>query len=76
MAENVSLSPEEKALLRSVIRKRQPSMLWIVASEAPFTPTQRDTIKAMLVDEMREEGGAASERSSMLKTVIEHISQL
>jgi hypothetical protein len=51
-------------------------MLWIVTSDTPLTPSQRDIIKAMLVDEMREAGGATSERGSTLKKVIDRIGLL
>jgi hypothetical protein len=53
-------------------------MLWIVASsgEKPMTPAQRDTLKALLTDEMREAGGATSERGAVLKKLIERVGQL
>jgi len=76
MEENVSLSSEEKELLRSVIRKRQPSMLWIMGSDQPLSASQRDTIKGMMMDEMRESGGPMSERGGALKKLIDHLAQL
>jgi hypothetical protein len=76
MSENISLSPEEKGLLRSVIRRRQPSMLWILGSDQPLTPSQRDTIKGMMMDEMREAGGPMSERGGLLKKVIDRLGLL
>lgn len=76
MADNVSLSSEEKELLRSVIRKRQPSMLWIMGSDRPLSASQRDTIKGMMMDEMRESGGPMTERGGALKKLIDHLAQL
>jgi len=76
MADNVSLSSEEKELLRSVIRKRQPSMLWIMGSDQPLSASQRDTIKGMMMDEMRESGGPMSERGGALKKLIDRLAQL
>jgi hypothetical protein len=76
MADNVSLSSEEKELLRSVIRKRQPSMLWIMGSDQPLSASQRDTIKGMVMDEMRESGGPTSERGGALKKLIDRLAQL
>lgn len=76
MPENASLSSEEKELLRSVIRKRQPSMLWIVGSDQPLSASQRDAIKGMMMDEMRESGGPMSERGGALKKVIDRLGQL
>jgi hypothetical protein len=51
-------------------------MLWIVGSDQPLTSAQRDTIKGMLMDEMRESGGATSEHGSVLKKVIDRIGLL
>jgi len=76
MEENVSLSSEEKELLRSVIHKRQASMLWIMGSDQPLSASQRDTIKGMMMDEMRESGGPMSERGGALKKLIDHLAQL
>lgn len=76
MSDNVGLSSEEKELLRSVVRKRQPSMLWVVGSDKPPSPAQRDSIKGMLMDEMREAGGPMSERGSAIKKVIDRLGQL
>jgi hypothetical protein len=75
MSEKISLSPEEQELLRSVVRKRQPSLLWSVVSinEKPLTPVQRDALKGMLTDEMREAAG--SERGAALKKLIERLAQ-
>ena len=75
MGDIASLTSEEKELLRSVVRKRQPSMLWIVGSEKPPSPAHRDSIKGMLMDEMREAGGPMSERGSALKKVIDRLGQ-
>jgi hypothetical protein len=71
MSEPVQFTPEEKVLLSKVVRKRQPSFLWIVASmnERPLEPGQRDTLKNMLKDEMRE-SGSASPRGLELKDLI------
>jgi len=74
--ENVSLSSEEKELLRSVIRKRQPSMLWVLGAEQPLSASQRDAIKGMMMDEVRESGGPMSERGGALKKVIDRLGQL
>lgn len=78
MPENASLSPEEKELLRSVIRKRQPSTLWILGSmdEKTLTAAQRDNIKSLVMDEMRESGGPASERGAGLKKLIDRLGLL
>jgi len=78
MADKANLSSEEKVLLSSVVRKRQPSMLWIVASsgDKPMSAAQRDTIKSLLTDEMRESGGPSSERGAALKKIIDRISLL
>ena len=75
MSESVSLSSAEKELLVSVVRRRQPSFLWIVGAmnEKPLQPAQRDTLKNMLKDEMRE-AGAASERGAALKGVLDRLS--
>ena len=75
MGEIASLTPEEKELLRSVVRKRQPSMLWVVGSDKPPSPAQRDSIKGMLMDEMREAGGPLSERGSAIKKVLDRLAQ-
>jgi hypothetical protein len=76
MSEKVSLSPEEKELLSSVVRRRHPSMLWTVASDKPMSPAQRDTLKSLLTDEMREAGGATTERGALLKKLIERIAHV
>jgi len=74
MSENPSLTPEEKELLRSVIRKRQPSMLWSVGSgEKPLSSAQREVVKSLLMDEMRESGGPMSERGATLKKLLDRI---
>jgi hypothetical protein len=76
MSENDSLSAEEKELVRSVVRKRQPSMLWAVGSDKPLSASQRDSIKGMMTDEMRESGGPMSERGGALKKVIDRLGLL
>jgi hypothetical protein len=75
MSETTSLSPEEKDLLRTVIRKRQPSLHWIVGggNDQPLTAAQRATVKSLLTDEMRESGGATSERGALLKKLIDRL---
>lgn len=74
MSESVSLTAEQRELLSAVVRKRQPSFLWIVAAmnEKPLQDSQRDTLRSMLTDEMRE-SGSASERGLALKDVIERL---
>jgi hypothetical protein len=71
MSDEVSLSSEDRELLSAVVRKRQPSFLWIVAAmkERPLQPAQRDTLKHMLTDEMRE-AGSGSERGLALQGLL------
>jgi hypothetical protein len=78
MSDNMKLSAEEKELLRTVVRKRLPSLLWSVTAmeETPLKPSQRDTIKGLLLDEIRECGGPMSERGELLKKLIDRISSL
>jgi hypothetical protein len=73
-----SLSPEEKVLLRAVVRKRLPSLSWSVNAmgETPLNPTQRESLKGLLMDEIRESGGAASERGAPLKKLLDRIGGL
>ncbi|HEX3529657.1 MAG TPA: hypothetical protein VH988_21570 [Thermoanaerobaculia bacterium] len=59
-----------------MIRKRQPSMLWIMGSDQPLSASQRDTIKGMMMDEMRESGGPMSERGGALKKLIDRLAEL
>jgi len=68
------LTAEEKDLLSAVVRKRQPSFLWIVAAmnERPLQDAHKDTLKNMLTEEMRE-AGAASQRGLALKEVIDRL---
>lgn len=76
MSESVRLTAEEREILSAVVRKRQPSFLWIVASmnERPLQAAQMDTLKNMLTDEMRE-AGAASERGVALRGVIDRLGE-
>jgi hypothetical protein len=78
MSENASLTPEEKDLLRAVVRKRQPSMQWSVAAagEKPLTPAQRDIIKGHLMDELREAGGPTTDRGAAIKKLIDRLGSL
>jgi len=72
MSETYKLDAEDQALLRTVLRKRQPSSLWLVSTmdEKPLTPAQRDNIKGVLSDELRETG-YGSERAVALKKLID-----
>lgn len=76
MSETHKLDEEDQALLRSVLRKRQPSSLWLVSSldQKPLTPAQRDSIKGVLSDEMRETG-YGSDRATSLKKLIDYFGQ-
>ncbi|HBL31663.1 MAG TPA: hypothetical protein DD490_32980 [Acidobacteria bacterium] len=67
----VHLSPEDQALLRAVLRRRQPSSLWLIGDmdPRPLTPAQRDSIQCVLADELRETGHA-SEQAPALKKLI------
>ena len=75
MSEDASLGSEEKEILRSVVRKRLPSLSWSVSamSETPLNPTQREALKGLLMDEIRESGGASSERGAVLKKLLDRI---
>lgn len=75
MADNANLSSEDKELLRAVIRKRQPSMIWTLTHDQPLTPAQRDVIKGMLTDELRETG-SMTERGAALKKLVDQIGQI
>jgi 1,2-phenylacetyl-CoA epoxidase PaaB subunit len=76
MSETHKLDEEDQALLRSVLRKRQPSSLWLVSSldQKSLTPAQRDSIKGVLSDEMRETG-YGSDRTTSLKKLIDYFGQ-
>jgi hypothetical protein len=76
MSETQKLNEEDQSLLRSVLRKRQPSSLWLVSSmdQKPLTPAQRDSIRSVLNDEMRD-SGFASERAVSLKKIIDYFGQ-
>jgi hypothetical protein len=78
MSEKVSLSPEEKDLLHSIVRKRLPSFLWSVSAmnEKPLSASQRDTVKSLLMDEMREAGGPATDRGGAIKKLIDRFTSL
>ncbi len=77
MSETHKLNAEEQDLLRSVLRRRQPSSLWLVSSmdQKPLTPTQRDNIKGVLSDELRESGGVDSDRATSLKKLVAFFGQ-
>jgi hypothetical protein len=72
MSEKVSLSSEEKDLLHSIVRKRLPSFLWSVSAmnEKPLNAAQRDTVKSLLMDEIREAGGPTTDRGGAIKKLI------
>lgn len=76
MSENHKLTAEEQDLLRTVLRRRQPSSLWLVSSmdQKPLTPAQRDSIRGVLTDELRE-SGFASERAVALKKLVDFFGQ-
>ena len=76
MSETHKLDPEDLDLLRSVLRRRQPSSLWLVSSmdQKPLTPAQRDNIRGVLTDEMRE-SGFASDRAMALKKLVDFFGQ-
>jgi hypothetical protein len=76
MAETHKLNSEEEALLRTVLRRRQPSSLWLITSldQKPLTPAQRDNIKSVLNDELRE-SGYGSDRAVTLKKLIDFFGQ-
>jgi len=75
MPEDANLSPEEKDILLSVVRKRLPSLSWSVGamSQAPLNPTQREALKGLLSDEIRESGGASSERGAVLSALLKKL---
>lgn len=76
MSETHKLNAEEQDLLRSVLRRRQPSSLWLVGSmhQKPLTPAQRDSIKGVLSDELRE-SGFSSDRATLLKKLVDFFNQ-
>lgn len=76
MSENHKLSAEDQDLLRTVLRRRQPSSLWLVSSmdQKPLTPAQRDNIRGVLSDELRE-SGFGSDRAVSLKRIIDYFGQ-
>lgn len=76
MAQDLTLSPEEQELLRSVLRKRLPSNLWLVASmnDKPLTPSQRESIRGAVLDEARE-AGLGSDRGTALKNLSDRLAQ-
>jgi len=76
MSETHKLNAEEQDLLRSVLRRRQPSSLWLVSSmdQKPLTPAQRDNIKGVLSDELRE-SSPGSDRAASLKKLVDFFSQ-
>jgi hypothetical protein len=76
MSETHKLNAEDQDLLRSVLRRRQPSSLWLISSmdQKPLTPSQRDNIQGVLNDEMRE-SGFASDRAVGLKKLIDFFGQ-
>ena len=76
MSETHKLNAEDLDLLRSVLRRRQPSSLWLVSSmdQKPLTPAQRDSIRGVLSDEMRD-SGFATDRAMALKKLIDFFGQ-
>ena len=76
MSETHKLNAEDQELLRSVLRRRQPSSLWLVSSldQKPLTPAQRDNIRGVLTDEMRE-SGFGSDRAVALKRLVDFFGQ-
>lgn len=72
-----SLNPEEQELLRAILRKRQPSSLWLVATmkDKPLTPVQRDNIKGVLQDELRD-AGYGSDRAVTIKKLVDYFGSL
>jgi len=75
MSEDVSLSSEEKDLLLSVVRKRLPSLSWSVSAmgKTPLKPTQQESLKGLLLDEIRESGGPSSERGAVLNALLKKL---
>lgn len=76
MSETRKLNPEEQDLLRAVLRKRQPSSLWLISNldQKPLTPAQRDSIRSVLNDELRD-SGYGSDRAPLLKTLVDFFGQ-
>jgi len=77
MSETHKLNPEEHDLLRSILRRRQPSSLWLVSSmdQKPLTPAQRDSIKGVLSDELRASAGSDADRATSLRKLVNFFSQ-
>jgi len=78
MSEEVNLSAEEKELLLAAVRKRLPSLSWSVSAmgQTPLNPTQKESLKGLLMDEIRESGGPSSERGAALKALLDRVSRL
>jgi 1,2-phenylacetyl-CoA epoxidase PaaB subunit len=76
MSEPHKLNSEDQDLLRVVLRRRQPSSLWLISSmdQKPLTPAQRESIKSVLNDELRETG-YSSEKAGSLKKLIDFFGQ-
>ena len=76
MSEPQKLNSEDQDLLRAVLRRRQPSSLWLISSmdQKPLTPAQRESIKSVLNDELRETG-YSSDRADSLKKLIDFFGQ-
>lgn len=71
MAEPLKLNPEDQNLLRAVLRRRQPSSLWLISSmdQKPLAPAQRESIKSVLNDELRETGYSSDQADSLKKLI-------
>jgi hypothetical protein len=76
MSEPHKLNPEDHDLLRVVLRRRQPSSLWLISSmdQKPLTPAHRENIKSVLNDELRETG-YSSDKADSLKKLIDFFGQ-
>ena len=76
MSEPHKLNSEDQDLLRVVLRRRQPSSLWLISSmdQKPLTPAQRESIKSVLNDELRETG-YSSDKAGSLKKLIDFFGQ-
>ena len=76
MSETHKLNAEEQDLLRAVLRKRQPSSLWLISTmdQKPLTPAQRDSIRGVINDELRD-SGYGSERAPLLKKLVDFFGQ-
>lgn len=75
MSDDISLSSEEKEILRAAVRKRLPSLGWSVSAmnDTPLNPTQQESLKGLLLDEIRESGGATSERGAVLNALLKKL---